>query len=214
MTEMAWRDVVPILRHPRCQGTGPIQLMAREAFYDEEALPFELAGMGTVVHLIPQRGFAKSSLAASQDELLLIADCPDDEGWLVPEDIVAGWMNRNIDHPDLEDLVLTHPLYEYLTHPDEDGLSRGGHRGELLQWAPGVPTIVNVYPPEFLPNDPEAPAINRDREAYADGVRDLLEQLEARFDLLEVELGLRFGEDPLPWADEEDEELMRFAQGA
>lgn len=211
MTQMVWRDVVPLLRHPRCQGTGPIQLVARQEFYDEGALPFELAGVGSVMHLIPEAGFPKESLAGTEDELLLIVDCPDDEGWLVPEEIVAGWMNRNIDRPDLEDLVLAHPLYEYLTQPDEDGNSRGGHRGDLLQWTPGVPTVVNVYAPEFLPNDPHAPTVNRDRAAYADAVRDLLEQLESEFDLVEVELGLRFGDEPPPWEDDdEDEEIVRL----
>lgn len=197
-----WRDVARLLRDPACSGAGPIQLLAKDDFYDEEDLPFLLLGGGSVVHIVPDAGFRKESLAGSEDERLLIVDCPDDEGWLVPEDIVADWLARHVSCPPLEDLILSHPLYEYLTAPDEEGRSRGGHRGELVQWAPGIPNLASVYAPEWLPDDPDAPAVNREREAYSMAVQDLLEQLERSFDLLELELGLRFAE-PHPGKDAE-----------
>ena len=50
-------------------------------------------------------------------------------------------------------------------------------------------------PPEFLPTDKEAPEVNRDRAAYAEAVLDLLAQLDKRFDLLEVEVPVRLGEE-------------------
>lgn len=187
-----------MLEHPDCQGAGPIQVLAESPFWDEDALPFLVGGGGNALHVLPDDGFRKESMAGSEDERLLIADCPDEPGWLVPEDIVADWMNRNISCPDLEDLILAHPLYEYLTAPDEDGLSRGGHRGELVQWAPGLPTLASVYAPEFLPNDRDAPEINRDRRAYAAAVGDFLHQLEAAFAPIEVEVGVRFGDNPAP----------------
>ena len=190
-----WVDLAKAIAHPLCQGLGPIQVVAREAWWDEEELPFIFEGGGTVAHLVPDPGFRKESLAGSEDERLLIVDCPDDEGWLVPEDVVADWMGRNVSNPDLDDILLSHPLYEYLTANDEEGLSRGG-RGELVQWAPGIPNLASLYAPEFLPNDPEAPAVNRDRKAYAEAVRDLVAQLDRRFGVAEVELGLRFGDAP------------------
>jgi hypothetical protein len=195
-----WPSLGTLLRNPLCQGCGAIQLVAGQPFWDEEELPFLFEGGGTVCHLLPDAGFRQESLAGSEDERLLIVDCPGDEGWLVPEDIVADWMARNVTHPALDDLLLSHPLYEYLTRNDEEGHSRGG-RGELVQWAPGIPTAASLYPPEFLPNDPDAPAVNRDRATYAEAVLDLLRQLHERFDLIEVEVGVRFGEDP----PEEDE---------
>jgi len=155
-----------------------------------------IEGGGTVVHVVPDAGFRKEGLAGSADERLLIVDCPDDEGWLVPEDILADWMNRNVSCPDLEDLILAHPLYEYLTALDDEGHSRGGMRGELVQWAPGVPNMASVYAPEFLPDDEEAPAINRDRDAYAEAVADLLRQFEANFRPVEIEVGVRFADWP------------------
>lgn len=188
-----WAPVADLLRHPDAEGCGPIQLLADEEFYDEDDLPFILAEGGSIVHVLPDAGFPKEALAASREERVMIVDHPDGEGWLVPDDIVSGWMNRNITCPDLEDLVLAHPLYEYLTQLDEDGYSRGGHRGELLQWAPGLPTLASIYSPEWLPEDPDAPRINRDRDAYADGVADLLGQLERRFAPVEIEVGVRFG---------------------
>lgn len=207
---MPWDEVGRILRHEHCQGCGPIQILTEDDFYDEDALPFELAGIGTVVHLIPDTGFRKESLAGSEDERLLIVDCPDDDGWLAPEDIVANWLNRNVQCPDLEDLILAHPLYEYLTIPDEEGHSRGGHRGNLIQWAPGIPNMASIYAPEWLPNDPDAPEVNRDREAYARAVEDLIRQIEADFKPLEIEVSLRFGEEsvehPDRWDDEDDPE--------
>jgi hypothetical protein len=190
-----WSDLARAIAHPLCQGLGPIQLVARQELWDEEELPFIFEGGGTIAHIVPDPGFRKESLAGSEDERLLIVDCPDDEGWLVPEDIVADWMGRNVSNPDLDDILLSHPLYEYLTANDEEGLSRGG-RGELVQWAPGIPTLASLHAPEFLPNDPEAPGVNRDRAAYAEAVRDLLEQLDGRFGVAEVELGLRLGDPP------------------
>lgn len=189
-----WEAVARILRHPDCNGAGPIQLLAHDDFYDESELPFMVEGGGSIVHVIPDTGFRKEGLAATADERLLIVDCPDDEGWLVPEDILADWLNRNVSCPDLEDIILAHPLYEYLTVLDEDGRSRGGMRGELVQWAPGVPNLASVYAPEFLPDDEDAPGVNRDRDAYADAVADLIRQLEAAFRPVEVELGVRFAD--------------------
>ncbi|MGB1586740.1 MAG: hypothetical protein ACPHID_06825 [Thermoplasmatota archaeon] len=188
-----WSTLQRLLEHPDCQGAGPIQILAGSPFWEEDELPFLIGGGGTVLHVLPDEGFLKESLAGSEDERLLIADCPDEPGWLVPDDIVADWMNRNISCPDLEDLILTHPLYEYLTAPDEDGHSRGGHRGELVQWAPGLPTLASVYAPEFLPDDDDAPPVNRQRVAYAAAVADLARQLEAAFDAMEIEVGVRFG---------------------
>lgn len=186
-----WDDVGRALLHPRCQGTGPIQVVASAPFYDEDELPFALGEGGAVLHILPDPGFRKESLAGSADERLLIVDCPDDEGWLVPDDIIADWLARNVANDALDDLLLSHPLYEYLTRPDDDGHSRIGARGELVQWAPGLPTIASIYAPEFLPDDDEAPLVNRDRAAYAHAVVDLLEQLEARFQLEEIEVGVR-----------------------
>ncbi|MEA3190312.1 MAG: hypothetical protein QOD77_894 [Thermoplasmata archaeon] len=187
-----WDHLVALLSHPLCQGAGPLQLVAREPFWDDRDLPFEFEGGGTICRVIPQRGFRKESLAGSEDERLLIVDCPDDDGWLVPEDLVADWMARNVSHAELDDLLLSHPLYEYLTKPDEHGHSRGG-RGDLVQWAPGIPTIASLAAPEFLPDDEDAPAIHRDRKKYAKAVLDLMRKLDRRFDLLEIEVGLRFG---------------------
>jgi len=199
---MKWQGLRDALLDARCQGAGAIQIIGSEPFYEEDSLPFRFEGGGVVAHVIPDRGFRKEALAGSPDERLLIVDCPDDEGWLCPDDIVAEWMARNISVPALDDLLLSHPLYEYLTKPDEDGNSRGGARGELIQWAPGMATIASLSAPEFLPNDEEAPAINRDRTRYATAVLDLVERLENSFNLLEVEVGLRFGDQPLPDDDE------------
>ena len=85
-----------VLEHPDCQGAGPIQVLAESPFWDEDALPFLVGGGGNALHVLPDDGFRKESMAGSEDERLLIADCPDEPGWLVPEDIVADWMNRNI----------------------------------------------------------------------------------------------------------------------
>lgn len=191
-----WTQLATLLRDPACQGCGAIQLVAREPFWDEEDLPFLLEGGGTVCHLVPSDGFTKQSLAASEDEALMVVDCPDEPGWLVPQDIVAAWMARNVTHPALDDLLLSHPLYEYLTALDDEGRSRGA--AHLVRWMPGVPTLATVDAPEFLPTDPHAPKVNRDRAAYSSAVLDLLRQIDARFDLLEAEVALRFGEDPPP----------------
>ncbi|MHB8633099.1 MAG: hypothetical protein ACYDBQ_03900, partial [Thermoplasmatota archaeon] len=185
------RRVAALLRDDDCEGAGSIHLVGREPFWDEAALPFSFAGGGTVCHLVPQAGFRRESLAGSEDERLLIVDCPDEEGWLVPQDIVSDWMARHVNCAPLDDLLLAHPLYEYLTKPDEEGRSRGG-RAVLAQWSPGFPNLAALYPPEFLPGDEEAPRINRDRAAYAGAVVDLLEQLERTFQPVEMELGLRF----------------------
>lgn len=194
----SWRHVADLMREPDCAGAGPIQLVARKPFWDEADLPFRFEGGGSICRIVPDRGFRKESLAGSEDERLLIVDCPDDEGWLVPEDVVADWMARNVTCEELDDLLLSHPLYEYLTQTDDEGHSRGG-RGELVQWAPGIPTMANLYPPEFLPDDSEAPAVNRDRNTYAKAVVDLIHKLLVRFDIDEVELGIRLsGHPPKP----------------
>ncbi|HUR62709.1 MAG TPA: hypothetical protein VM286_10155 [Candidatus Thermoplasmatota archaeon] len=191
-----WPKLAALLRDPFCQGCGPIHLVSAEPFWDEGTLPFLLEGGGTVCHLLPDEGFTRASLASSEDEALLIVECPDAAGWLAPQDIVADWMARHVTHPGLDDLLLAHPLYEYLTQTDEDGHSRSP--APLVQWVPGVPTLATLHAPEFLPSDKDAPAVNRDRATYAEAVLDLLDQLDDRFDLVEVEVGLRFGEDPPP----------------
>lgn len=188
-----WRSLATVLRNPLCQGCGPLHLVAVEPFWREDALPFLLEGGGTVCHLLPDAGFRKESLAASQDERLLIADCPDAPGWLAPQDVVAAWMARNVTNPALDDLLLAHPLYEYLTQTDEEGHSRGP--APLVRWVPGVPTLATVAAPEFLPDDRGAPKVNRHRSAYAEAVLDLLRRLHERFDLLEVEVPVRLGEE-------------------
>jgi hypothetical protein len=187
-----WPSLAALLRNGLCQGCGPLHLVAREPFWPEDSLPFLLEGGGTVCHLVPDAGFRKESLAGSEDERLLIADCPDAPGWLAPQEVVASWMSRNVSNAALDDLLLSHPLYEYLTQTDEEGHSRGP--APLVQWMPGVPTLATVAAPEFLPGDPEAPEVNRDRAAYAEAVLDLLRKLDERFDLLEVEVPLRIGE--------------------
>jgi hypothetical protein len=187
-----WMGLRKVLAEPLCQGVGPIHLVAEAPFWDEDDLPFLLEGGGTVCHLLPDTGFTKESLAASEDESLLIADCPDAPGWLCPQDLVASWMARHVTSAALDDLLLAHPLYEYLTQTDDEGHSRGP--SSLVQWMPGVPTLATLAAPEFLPDDAEAPAVNRERAPYADAVLDLLGQLEDRFDLLELEVALRFGE--------------------
>lgn len=187
-----WSSIAAVLQRPDCQGAGSIHLAAPEPFYDEAALPFKLLGGGTVFHVLPSKGFRRENLAGSADERLLVVDCPDEEGWLVPESIVHDWMARHITCPDLDDLLLAHPLYEYLTRPDEEGHSRGG-RAVLAQWSPGFPNMATLYAPEFLPDDAEAPRVNRDRKAYANAVVDLLQRLEEAFRLDEVEVAVRFG---------------------
>jgi hypothetical protein len=67
-----------------------------------------------------------------------------------------------------------------------------------VQWAPGIPTIASLQAPEYLPDDKEAPRVNRDRRQYAKALVDLVEQLMARFDLEEVEFGLRMPGTPWP----------------
>lgn len=202
MTDMPWRDVVPLFRHPRCQGAGAIHLVGKHAFYEEDDLPFALAEGETVLRVIPRPGFTKESLAGSPDERLVIADCPDDTGWMVPEVIIGDWMSRNVRCARLEDIILAHPLYEFLTTPDDDGHTRAGARGHMVHWIPGIPTIAVLHPPEFLPGDDDAPDVNRDRDTYADAVVDLLEQLEREYGPVEIEVGLRFGDDPVPWEDD------------
>ena len=192
-----WRQVAQLLHEPHCQGVGNIHLVCERDFYDETALPYSFAGGGTVCHLIPRDGFAKEALAGSEDEKLLVVDCPDEPGWLVCEDIVRDWMARNVHCPALEDLLLSHPLYEYLTKPDEEGRSRGG-RAVLVHWSPGFPNLASLYPPEFLPEDDEAPKVNRDRATYAKALVDLLEKVEASFPMVEIEVGLRYGRGA-PW---------------
>ncbi len=202
VTRAAWRAVADLLRHPECFGAGAIQLLGDDDFYDEDSLPFIIAGRGSVLRVVPDQGFRKEHLASTEEERLLIIDDPEGDGWLAPDDVVAGWMNRHVACPDLEDIILSHPLYEYLTQLDEDGYSRGGHRGELVQWAPGIPTLASVYAPEFLPDDKDAPKVNRDRDAYADAVEDLLSELEAVFAPVEIELGVRFSENPPRYDDD------------
>lgn len=186
MKDHALRD---LLRSPSCQGVGGLHLVAREPFWDASALPFSLHGGGTVLRVVPEAGFRRENLAATPDERLLIVDCPDDEGWLVPYGVVAGWLGLHVTCPPLDDLLLAHPLYSYTTKVDGKGRSRMG-RERLAHWAPGVPTIATLAEPPFRPDDPEAPPVNRDRHAYADAVVDLVKRLRHGFDLLEVEVSV------------------------
>lgn len=179
------------LRDRRCQGAGGLHLVAREPFWDEDDLPFALHGGGAVLRLVPARGFRRESLAASPDERATIVDCPDDEGWLVSASIVADWMARHVACAPLDDLLLSHPLYAHATKVDAKGRSRMG-KGRLAFWTPGVPTVASLAEPPFTPQDKSAPAVNRTRAAYADAVVDLVGRLREAFDLLEVEVPLRY----------------------
>jgi hypothetical protein len=179
------------LRHPHCDGVGSLQVVATRALWDEAALPFGFFGGGVTCRIVPSKAFPKDALAASPDERLLVVDCPDAPGWLVPQEIVAEWMSRHVANPDLDDLLLGHPLYEHLTRLDDRGHSRSG-RTPMVHWTPGVPTVARLRAPEFLPDDPEAPAINRTRAAYAAGVTDLLRRLEKQLGVESIEIGLLF----------------------
>ncbi|HET6398002.1 MAG TPA: hypothetical protein VFH47_00430, partial [Candidatus Thermoplasmatota archaeon] len=136
-------------------------------------------------------GFLKESLAATEDERAVIVDCPDAPGWLVPFGVVRSWMARHVHHDELEDYIMSLPVYEHLLRIDEEGLSRGG-RIPIVGWEPGIPTHAELLPPEFLPDDPTAPPVNRDRGAYREAVADLLEGLR-RFHVVEVEVTLAYG---------------------
>lgn len=184
MTEL--RD---LLASRRAHGVGSLTLVAREPFWDEGALPFTLHGGGSVLRLAPRPGFTKDLLASSFDERLLVVDCPDDEGWLVPGGLVAGWMARHVTCPELDDVLLAHPLYAHVTKVDGKGRSRAG-RARLATWSPGVPTVAHLLEPPFL-TDRSAPAVNRSRAAYADAVVDLVARLREAFDLDEVEVSAR-----------------------
>lgn len=179
-----------VLASPHCQGAGSLQLVAREPFWAEEDLPFDLHGGGNVLRLVPQRGFSRDNLAGTVDERLLVVDCPDDAGWLVPSGMVAAWMARHVTCAPLEDVLLAHPLYAHVTKVDQQGRSRMGP-GRLVHWAPGIPNVATLVEPPFLPDDPKAPPVNRRRAAYADAVVDLVAQLRERFDLVEVEVSAR-----------------------
>jgi hypothetical protein len=168
-----------------------LHLVAAAPFWDDAALPFRVFGGGTVCRVVPDKGFRKAALAASDDERLLIVDCPDADGWLVPQGVVAEWMARNLRNAELEDVMLGHALYEHLTKTDERGHSRSG-ASPLVHWAPGFPTSASLRPPEFLPDDDEAPAVNRERVPYARAVADLLSSLDSRFHLRDVEVGFLF----------------------
>jgi len=191
MSDAAGASLAQALRDRRCQGAGPLQLVARRPFWDEEALPFQVHGGGAVLRVVPAPGFARENLAGSPDERATIVDCPDDEGWLAASSIVAGWMARHVACPPLDDLLLAHPLYAHATKVDRRGRSRMG-KARLASWVPGVPTIASIAEPPFTPADRAAPAVNRTRAAYAGAVVDLVGQLRDAFDLLEVEVPLRY----------------------
>lgn len=178
------------LRSDDCLGLAGISLVAREPFWDEDDLPFLLHGAG-VVRVEPRDGFRKQLLAATRDELLVMPDCPDAPGWMVPEGIVARWMGLHVANERLDDLLLSHPLYTHLVKPDKEGRSRGG-RARLVSWMPGVPTHAHVAGPEFLEGDKSAPTVNRQRAKYAAACQDLLDRLQEAFDLDEVELSFAF----------------------
>ena len=181
------------LRADDCLGLAGISLVAREPFWEEDDLPFRLHGAG-VVRVEPRDGFRKQLLAATKDEALVMPDCPDAPGWLVPEGIVARWMSLHVANERLDDLLLSHPLYTHLVKPDPAGHSRGG-RARLVQWTPGVPTHAHLAGPEFLQGDKSAPTVNRQRAKYAAACQDLLDKLGEAFDLDEVELAFAFDAD-------------------
>lgn len=189
MKPTALRD---LLRDPACQGVNGLHLLAKAPFWEEAALPFTLHGGGTVLRLVPAAGFRRENLAGTPDERLLLVDCPDEDGWLVPSSVVAGWLSRHVTCPPLDDLLLSHPLYAYVTKVDGEGRSRMGPE-RLAQWTPGLPTSASLSAPPFRPDDRRAPAINRDRETYAAAVVDLVQQLRAAFDVLEVEVSIALG---------------------
>lgn len=178
------------LRDPACVGVSSISFISGQPFWRESDLPFVMHGTG-IVRLEPKPGFHKSMLAATADELAVIADCKDAPGWLVPEGIVARWLASHIANETLDDVLLSHPLYTHLVKVDKQGHSRGG-RGRLVHWTPGVPTQAHVVGPEFLPDDPTAPAVNRQRAKYAAACEDLLRQLDESFGAAEIELALAF----------------------
>lgn len=181
------------LRADDCLGLAGISLVAREPFWDEDDLPFRMHGAG-VVRVEPLDGFRKQLLAATKDELLVMPDCPDAPGWLVPEGIVARWMSLHVANERLDDLLLSHPLYTHRVKPDKEGHSRGG-RSRLVQWTPGVPTHAHLVGPEFLRGDKSAPTVNRQRAKYAAACQDLVDKLHAAFPLDEVELAFAFDSD-------------------
>lgn len=181
------------LQRADCVGLGGITLVARDAFWDEDDLPFRMHGAG-VVRVEPKAGFRKQLLAGTKDELLVMPDCPDAPGWLVPEGIVARWMGLHVANEQLDDLLLSHPLYTHLVKPDKQGHSRGG-RARLVQWTPGVPTHAHIAGPEFLEGDKSAPTVNRQRGKYAAACQDLLDRLHEAFHLHEVELSFAFESD-------------------
>jgi hypothetical protein len=181
-----------LLASPAAHGVGSLTLVARTPFWDEAALPFEVHGGGSVVRIVPRHGFTKDRLAGSLDERLLVVDCPDDEGWLVPGGLVAGWMARHVTCAELDDVLLAHPLYAHVTKVDAKGRSRAG-RARLATWSPGIPTVAHLLEPPFLA-DKAAPAVNRARAAYADAVVDLVARLREGFDLDEVEVSARLVE--------------------
>jgi hypothetical protein len=91
-----WDTVQRALEDDLAHGCGPIQLVAEAPFYDESLLPFSVAGGGRILRIVPERGFRKEALTETADERLLVVDCPDDEGWLVPADVVAAWYGRHV----------------------------------------------------------------------------------------------------------------------
>ncbi|MFA5945027.1 MAG: hypothetical protein WC876_11255 [Candidatus Thermoplasmatota archaeon] len=189
---LSLRGLVDAAKSPGWHGFGSIHLVTETPFWDEADLPFELFGGGAVVRLDPAQGFTKTSLAASHDELLLVLDCPDAPGWLVPTAIVADWMARNVVCAALDDVLLSNPLYSYATRVDRQGRSRIGAT-RLAQWAPGLPTVASLMAPEWLPRDADAPRVNRDRATHVAALQDLVQALDSEFGLLEVEVGSRFG---------------------
>jgi hypothetical protein len=189
---LSLRGLAEAARSPGWHGFGSLNVVAKSPFWDEDDLPFTLHGGGAAVRVEPAPGFAKSSLAGSHDELLLVIDCPDAPGWLVPTAIVADWMARNVTCPPLDDLLLSHPLYVYATRVDRQGRSRIGD-APIAQWAPGVPNVAALMAPEWLPRDPDAPRVNRDRAAHVAALQDLVSSLDDQFGLLELEVPSRFG---------------------
>lgn len=178
------------LRDGHCLGLSAITLVARQPFWDEADLPFTLHGAG-ILRVEPQPAFAKHLLAGSADELAVMPDCPDAPGWLVPEGIVARWMALQVRNATLDDILLSHPLYTHLVQPDAKERSRGG-RARLVHWTPGIPTQAHLTGPEFLPGNPQAPIVNRQRAKYAAACEDLVARLDKAFPLAEIELAFAF----------------------
>ncbi len=191
-TQSFWHEVRSLLQRSDCTGAASIRILAPEPFWDEDVLPFEVHGSPPIFRVVPRKGLRRESLAHDPDALLMIQDCPDAPGWLVPDNIIAWWLDRHVESPHVEDILLSHALFEHATHPDEQGYSPTGPRGSLIHWTPGLPHVLHIALPDPRPREPDAPAILRDPTQYSAAVTDLVDKLIEAIHPLEIELGLRF----------------------